>query len=52
MEKLVSLIREATHVPKPRVKTKPSRASKAERVDTKVHRGKVKKMRSSRPDYD
>lgn len=52
MEKLVGLIREATHVPKPRVKTKPSRASKAERVDSKVHRGKVKRMRSSRPDYD
>jgi len=52
LEKLVSLIKEATHVPKPRVKTKPTRAAKAKRVDSKVLRGKVKRMRSSRPDHD
>ncbi|MEQ1753861.1 MAG: alternative ribosome rescue aminoacyl-tRNA hydrolase ArfB [Micropepsaceae bacterium] len=52
LEKLVALIKEATHVPKPRKKTKPSRAAKAERVDHKVHRGKVKRMRSTRSDLD
>lgn len=52
VEKLVALIKEATHVPKPRKKTKPTRAAKAERVDHKVHRGKVKRMRSTRPDFD
>jgi ribosome-associated protein len=52
LEKLVALIQEAAHVPKPRVKTKPTRAAKAKRVDSKVQRGKVKRMRSSRPDHD
>ncbi len=52
LDRLVTLIRQATHVPKPRKKTKPSRAAKAERVDEKKHRGKVKRMRTGRPDYD
>lgn len=52
MDKLVALIKEAEHVPKPRKKTKPTRAAKAERVDQKVQRGKVKRMRSSRTDFD
>lgn len=52
LEKLVALIREATHVPKPRRKTKPTKAAKAQRVDKKVQRGQVKRMRSSRPDFD
>lgn len=52
LEKLVALILEAAHVPKPRRKTKPSRAAKAERIDHKVHRGKVKRQRSGKPDLD
>lgn len=52
LERLIALIKEATYVPKPRKKTKPSRAAKAERVDTKKRRGSVKRMRSGRPDYD
>lgn len=52
VEKLVALVLEAAHVPKPRRKTKPTRAAKAERVDSKVHRGKVKRMRASRSDHD
>jgi ribosome-associated protein len=51
LDRLVALIRDATYVPKPRKKTKPSRAARAERTDQKVHRGKIKRMRSSR-DYD
>jgi len=52
LARLVELIRQATHVPKPRKKTKPSRAVRAERVDQKVHRGKVKHLRRSRPEVD
>ena len=52
LDRLIALIRQATYVPKPRKKTKPSRAAKAERVDTKKHRGKVKRMRSSKPSFD
>ncbi len=52
LNRLIELIRQATYVPKPRKKTKPSRAAKAERVDSKVRRGSIKKMRSGRPDYD
>jgi ribosome-associated protein len=52
LERLVELIREATHVPKPRKKTKPTRAAKAERLEKKARRGNVKRLRSSRPDFD
>ena len=52
LDRLVTLIRQAAHVPKPRKKTKPSRAAKAQRVDTKKRRGSVKRMRSGRPDHD
>lgn len=50
--RLVELIREALYVPKKRVATKPTRAAKARRVDTKVRRGSVKKLRQSRPSFD
>ena len=48
IERLVDLVRRASHAPKPRIKTKPSRASKQRRTDTKVRRGKAKKMRSKK----
>jgi ribosome-associated protein len=51
-ERLAELVREALYVPKKRVKTKPSRAAKARRVDSKVKRGGVKKLRQSRPSFD
>jgi len=51
-DRLAELVREALHVPKKRVATKPSRAAKARRVDTKVKRGGVKKLRQSRPSFD
>lgn len=50
--RLVELVREALHVPKRRIATKPSRAAKARRVDSKVKRGGVKKLRQSRPSFD
>lgn len=44
-ERLVELIAKASHVPKPRRPTKPSRAAKARRVDEKKQRARVKQMR-------
>ena len=47
-QRLVELIQAATIVPKKRIKTKPTRASKERRVDGKKKRSTVKKMRSVR----
>ena len=44
-EKLVALIKKATERPKPRIKTRISRAKKARRVDEKKVRGTTKKRR-------
>ena len=51
-QRLVELVKEAMHVPKRRIATKPSRAARARRVDSKVKRGGVKKLRQSRPSHD
>lgn len=46
VDRLVELIaRAAEPPPPPRKKTKPSKAAKAKRVDTKVRRGAIKAMR-------
>lgn len=50
--RLVDLVRAALPQPKARIATKPSRAAKARRVDAKVRRGTVKKLRQSRPSFD
>lgn len=51
--RLAELIEVATHVPKPRRATRPSRAAKAKRVDAKKQRGDVKKTRGRvRPNHD
>lgn len=47
-ERLFDMIREAANPPPPRRATKPTRSSKKRRVDSKVKRGHVKKMRSNR----
>jgi ribosome-associated protein len=47
-ERLFEMIREAANPPPPRRATKPTRAAKKRRVDSKVKRGHVKKMRSNR----
>ncbi|MGZ5852109.1 MAG: alternative ribosome rescue aminoacyl-tRNA hydrolase ArfB [Hyphomicrobium sp.] len=47
-ERLAELVLKATIVPKRRVPTKPSRASKARRRDDKKKRGRVKRLRGSR----
>jgi ribosome-associated protein len=46
--RLVALIKQATIVPKFRVKTKPTKASKERRIEGKKLRSDVKKMRQSR----
>ena len=47
LERLAELVREATHVPKPRRATRPTLASKKRRMDTKSKRGNVKSLRGS-----
>ena len=51
-KRLTELIAEALIAPKPRIKTRPSRASKERRIKAKTVRGGVKKMRASKPDFD
>jgi len=45
--RLAELIRQATQRPKPRKKTKPSRAAKERRIEGKKQRSKVKRMRGA-----
>ncbi len=52
LERLVELIRAASHKPKPRKATRPSRAAKQRRLDGKKLRGAVKRSRSSAPDLN
>jgi ribosome-associated protein len=51
-DRLIELIRAATHVPKPRRPTKPGKAAKERRHEGKQRRAKVKKLRGNRPDFD
>lgn len=50
--RLIDLIRAATHVPKPRRATKPTKASKERRHEGKARRAKVKKLRGGKPNFD
>jgi ribosome-associated protein len=50
-ERLFEMIREAANPPAVRKATKPTRASKKRRLESKVRRGLIKKLRSKR-DYD
>lgn len=50
-DRLVRFLEAGLHVPKPRVATRPTRASKRRRVDDKRGRGKLKKARTVR-DWD
>ena len=52
VDRLVEMVAEAAHQPKFRVPTKPSRAAKQKRVEEKVKRGTVKKLRTVRPSED
>ena len=50
--RLVELVRQATQKPKPRKKTKPSRAAKEKRIEGKKQRSNIKKMRGTVPNFD
>lgn len=50
-ERLVELIREANHKPKARKATRPTRASRERRLDSKKQRSAVKRQRSSSHEY-
>jgi ribosome-associated protein len=52
IERLVELVKRATEKPKQRKKTKPSRAAKERRIESKKQRGNVKKMRKAVPGFD
>ena len=52
LDKLVELLRKAAHRPKRRIATKPTRASKTRRLDSKSKHARTKRLRSSRPDTD
>jgi len=45
IQRLVEMIREAAQRPKRRIPTKPSRAARAKRVDSKTKRGRIKRLR-------
>jgi ribosome-associated protein len=47
MERLIQLIRKACEQPKPRRKTRPSKASKERALAAKRHRSMIKKLRQS-----
>lgn len=51
-EKLAGLIRQALHVPKKRIATKPSKAARTRRLEAKGQRGQIKRMRRTKPDMD
>ncbi len=46
--RLAALIEAAMHVPKRRIATKPTRASKERRIETKKNRSTIKRARSTR----
>ncbi len=50
--RLVDLIRKAAEPPRPRIKTRPSLASKKRRLEAKTRRGEIKKLRSGKPTLD
>ncbi len=52
LQKLIGLLRRASHRPRKRIATRPTRASKTRRLDSKTKHGQTKKLRSSRPDTD
>ena len=52
LQKLVEMLRKAAHRPKRRIATRPTKASKTRRLDSKSKRSDTKKMRTTRLDTD
>jgi len=51
-ERLVEMIREAATPPVPRRPTKPPRASRRERLESKKHRSGIKRLRRAKPSFE
>jgi ribosome-associated protein len=51
-QRLVELLQEAAIPPVRRIATKPSFSARLKRVDAKVHRGSIKRLRQTRPGGD
>ena len=49
LARLDAMLMQASHKPKHRVPTKPSKAARQRRTDTKTRRGQLKRMRSKKP---
>ena len=52
LEKLIELLRRASVRPKRRIATKPTRASKTRRLESKSKRSTTKSLRRSKPSFD
>jgi ribosome-associated protein len=52
IDRLVELLREASHRPTPRRATRPTLASKKRRLEGKKRRGEIKARRGGKPDVD
>jgi ribosome-associated protein len=52
LERFIELLRQSVIVPKPRVKTKPTRASRTRTLEAKRHRGQIKQNRRMGPHND
>ncbi len=52
LDKLVDMLRKAAHRPKRRIATRPTKASKTRRLDTKAKHSRTKKLRTVRPNMD
>jgi ribosome-associated protein len=51
-DRLVDMIREAATPPVPRRATKPTRASRRRRLESKKHRSNIKNLRGKKPAFD
>ncbi|GAB1262108.1 alternative ribosome rescue aminoacyl-tRNA hydrolase ArfB [Aurantivibrio plasticivorans] len=51
LQRLQAFVRQGTFIPKRRVPTKPSKAAKKARVDSKTRRGQIKQRRGRVSDY-
>ena len=52
LEKLIELLRKASVRPKRRIATRPTKASKTRRLDSKSKRATTKNLRRSKPSFD
>jgi ribosome-associated protein len=52
LDRLIDLIRRAAIAPTPRRPTKPTKASRERRIESKKRRGGIKHLRRARPSFD